>query len=167
LIYLYPVALARGQLLGMAVALLGVLANGASSILGRDMGRSRQLHPLAITVVSMGIGAAALLGAGVGLQGLPKIGLQSWAIVAWLAVVNTAFAFTLWNHTLQTLSATESTVINGTMLIWIPVLAVLFLGERITGKEAAGLVVVGIGTLFVQLRLPDTVSRLFAHRRSD
>ena len=88
------------------------------------------------------------------MQGLPKLGPQSWAIVAWLAVVNTAFAFTLWNRTLRTLSATESSVINGTMLVWIPVLAILFLGEGVTAKEAAGLIVVGTGTLIVQLRRP-------------
>ena len=167
LIFLYPVRMPGSHLQGVAVALLGVLANGAASIVGREIGRSGQLHPLVVTVISMGIGSAALLGTGAALQGLPRIEPRSWAIVGWLAVVNTAFAFTLWNHTLRTLSATESSVINGTMLIWIPVLAVLFLGERVTAKEAAGLVVVGIGTLLVQLRHPRSVARLFARRSSN
>ena len=38
------------------------------------------------------------------------------------------------------------------MMIWIPILAVLFIGENITGKEIIGLVVTGTGTLIVQLR---------------
>lgn len=48
--------------------------------------------------------------------------------------------------------AMESGIVNGTMLIWIPILAVLFLGESITGMEIFGLAITGLGTLIVQLR---------------
>ncbi|HEX5839994.1 MAG TPA: EamA family transporter, partial [Anaerolineales bacterium] len=66
--------------------------------------------------------------------------------------VNTAFAFTLWNHTLRTLTAMESGIINGTMLIWVAIFAVLFLGETISGKEAVGLIAASLGTIIVQVR---------------
>jgi drug/metabolite transporter (DMT)-like permease len=151
-IYFYPVRIPRNQVLGVVVAIGGVLANAVSSILGRDINRSAELHPLAVTVTSMGVGSIALLGAGVAMNGVPVIGLRGWVIIAWLAVVNTAFAFTLWNHTLRTLTAIESSIINGTMIIWIPIFAVAFLGERITGQEIVGLLAVGLGTLIVQLR---------------
>jgi drug/metabolite transporter (DMT)-like permease len=85
-------------------------------------------------------------------QGLPPLSLQSWAIVVWLAVVNTAFAFTLWNHTLQTLSAMESSVINNTMLVQIAVLGWVFLGETLTLQEGVGLLIAGVGALVVQIR---------------
>jgi drug/metabolite transporter (DMT)-like permease len=160
IIYFYPVALPTSQLFGVLVSVLGVLANAGASILGRDVNRAGDMHPLVVTVISMGIGSIALLAAGIAVQGLPNIGIGGWAIIAWLAVVNTAFAFTLWNHTLRTLSATESSIINGTMLIWIPVLAVLFLHERVTAKEVFGLAVVGAGMLIVQLRQPRVVTRL-------
>jgi len=163
-IYFYPVALPTSQLFGVLVAALGVLANAGASILGRDVNRKGDIHPLVVTVVSMGIGSIALLAAGIAVQGLPNIGMRSWAIIAWLAVVNTAFAFTLWNHTLRTLSATESTIINGTMLIWIPVLAVVFLHEWVTAKEVFGLAVVGVGTLMVQMRQPWILTRLLRRR---
>ena len=55
----------------------------------------------------MGAGGTALLGSQLALQGFPLMTLTQWAIVAWLAVVNSAFAFTLWNHTLRTLTAVE------------------------------------------------------------
>jgi drug/metabolite transporter (DMT)-like permease len=97
-------------------------------------------------------------------QGLPSIGLQCWAIIAWLALVNTTIAFTLWNFTLRNLSATESSVINGTMLIWIPILAVVFLDEHITRQELIGLIVAGFGTLIVQLRYPSALYRLLGRR---
>jgi len=47
----------------------------------------------------------------------PVLSLKGWGIIVWLALVNTAFAFTLWNRTLQVLSAVESSIINNTMLI--------------------------------------------------
>jgi drug/metabolite transporter (DMT)-like permease len=65
--------------------------------------------------------------------------------------VNTAFAFTLWNKTLQTLTAVQSSIINNTMLIQIAVLAWIFLGEQITPGEIGGLLLVVIGTLIVQI----------------
>jgi len=113
----------------------------------------------------MCIGALTLLAVGITVQGMPAIPLRGWAIIGWLAVVNTAFAFTLWNHTLRSLSAMESSIINGTMLIWIPILAVLFLQEEVSTKEVFGLVGVAIGTVIVQLRQPINISALFRRWR--
>ena len=163
-IYFYPVDLPAGYLVGIAVSIVGVLANAGSAIVGRDVNRSRKVHPLVVTAISMGVGAAVLLVVGIYSQGLPSISVKGWAIIAWLAVFNTAIAFTLWNYTLRTLSATESSIINGTMLIWIPILAVVFLDERVSSKELVGLVVAGIGTLIVQLRSPSSVNRIFRRR---
>ena len=64
-----------------------------------------------------------------------------------LALVNTAFAFTLWNKTLQTLPAMESSMINNTMLVQIAILAWLFLGETITPLEIVGLLLATIGVV--------------------
>jgi drug/metabolite transporter (DMT)-like permease len=163
-IYFYPVDLPAGYLVGIVVSVVGVLANAGASIVGREVNRSRRVHPLIVTTVSMGVGAAVLLVVGIYSQGLPSITFKGWAIIAWLAVVNTAIAFTLWNYTLRTLSATESSIINGTMLIWIPILAVVFLDERVSSKELLGLVVAGVGTLIVQLRSPSALPRLLRRR---
>jgi drug/metabolite transporter (DMT)-like permease len=152
IVYFYPVTIPGGQLLGVFVALLGILANSVSAILGRNINRSGKYHPLVVTVISMGAGSVVLLSTGVLVEGFPAIDSQGWAIIIWLAIVNTAFAFTLWNLTLRTLTAMESSIINSTMMIWIPIFAVLFLGETLTTKEVIGLVAAGLGTLVVQLR---------------
>ena len=151
-LYFFPVALPRGEVIGLVVAIAGVLANALSSILGRHVNRSAELEPLAVTVVSMGTGAAVLLVGGILAQGLPRLTLANWAIIAWLAVVNSALAFTLWNHTLRTLSAMESSIINNTMLFQIAVLAWVFLGERLTWREIVGMGLALLGTLAVQIR---------------
>jgi drug/metabolite transporter (DMT)-like permease len=97
------------------------------------------------------VGALALLAAGTLAQGLPRLTPLNWAIVLWLAAVNSALAFTLWNRTLRTLSAMESSLINNTMLFQIPVLAWLFLGEGLSAWQVAGMALAGLGTFMVQV----------------
>ena len=143
--------LPAGQVTGILIVSIGVLAIAGSSILGRRINRSRNLPPVSVTAVSMGVGAVLLMVTGLSVQDFPRLDFRHWAIIGWLAVVNTAFAFTLWNQTLRTLSATKSSIINGTMLIQIALLAWLFLGEKLTMKEIIGMILAGIGALLVQL----------------
>lgn len=156
-LYFYPVAIPKAQSIGVLIALAGILTHCISLILGREVNRSSTVSPLVVTVISMGVGGIVLLAAGLSLEGLPTLDLRTWAIIAWLAVVNTAFAFTLMNATLRTLTAMESSIISSTMLIWIPIFAVTFLGERITPKELLGLLLAGLGTVLVQLRRPPKI----------
>ena len=156
LIFFYPVLYSPAQSFGLVVAFIGMAANALSALAGRYINHHQRIPALTVTVVSMGIGAAALLTTGILLQGLPRLGWGSWAILAWLAVINTAFAFTLWNHSLRTLSATQSSVINNTMLVQIAILAWVFLGERLDAQKAAGMLLAALGTLLVQLRANKT-----------
>lgn len=151
-VYFLPLNIPAGQILGLAVALVCVLANAGSSLLGRQVNHQSGLSPLLITATSMGIGGVLLLGIGASTQGFGQLDPTQWLIIAWLAVVNTALAFTLWNNTLRTLTATESSVINSTMLPQIAILAWLFLGEPLNLKQMIGIILVGIGMLIVQLK---------------
>jgi drug/metabolite transporter (DMT)-like permease len=151
-VYFYPTLIPEGRAIGMLVGLSSVVATSLGSIIGRSFNRNADVPPLTVTVVSMGIGSLLLLGTGLTVEAVPTLGGQQWGIVLWLAVVNTAFAFTLWNRTLQVLSATESTMINNTMLVQIAVLAWLFLGERPGVKEVIGMMIVLAATVLVNWR---------------
>ena len=151
-VYFLPLGLGGVPAFGLLVALAGVISNAVSSLLGRQVNRLAESSPLIITFVSMGIGSFLLLILGGLTQGFGKLDGQGWLLIAWLAVVNTAFAFTLWNHTLRTLSAVESSVINSLMMPQIALLAFVFLGETLSGKEIIGLILVGVGVLVVQLQ---------------
>jgi len=156
-IYFFPVSIMGSQLIGIVIAIIGIFANAISSIMGRSINRTGQLNPLTVTVISMGVGSILLLVTGTLVEKTPVITFQNSLMILWLALINTAFAFTSWNHTLRTLTAMESSVINGTILVWITIFAVTILGESINVKEIIGLVIVGIGTLTVQLKkLPKT-----------
>lgn len=150
-VYFQPLRFPVAELVGLGVMTLGLLGNASAAVLGRRYNRGDDLSALAVTTVTMSIGSLVLLVGGVTVQGLPAISLRNWLVVGWLAVVNTAFAFTLWNHTLQTLSAVESSIVNNTMLIQVAVLGWVFLGESLAVLDAVGLVLVAGGVLAVQL----------------
>lgn len=153
LTYFFPVSLSEDHSFGLIVMTVGVLANSASAVLGRNINRKGNVNPIVVTVISMGIGSIILLTAGISIQGFPSIGMENVFYLFWLAVINTALAFTIWNYTLRTLTAMESSIINGTMLIQIAILAWVFLGESITIKEGIGMLIAVIGALLVQLRI--------------
>jgi len=153
-LYFLPLSLPAGAGLALAVAVFGMLANAASALLGRHVARDaveRLGGIVPMTALSMLLGGLVMLGAGVASGGAPKLDAAGWTIVLWLAVVNTAFAFTLWNHTLRTLTAIESNVMNNTMLIQIALLAWIFLGESLNGRQLLGIALAVVGIAIVQL----------------
>ena len=154
LLYFGPFDVGPGADIGFLAAAVCVLAAALSSHAGRWLARgglSSVGGPIALTAISMVAGGAALLAIGLLVEGWPALDASGWLIVAWLAVVNTAFAFTLWNHTLRILTAVESSVVNNTMTIQIAVLAIVFLGEALDSLQLLGLVMAAAGAAVVQL----------------
>ena len=104
-----------------------------------------------VTAFSMSIGAVFLVVIGLGVEGMPTVSFRAWLIIGWLAVVNTALAFTLWNLSLRRLSAVESAGINNTMLIQIAILAWIFLDEAPGAAEVGGILLVSLGVFLIQV----------------
>lgn len=136
---------------GVLIALAGMTANSISTIISRKINKQARLSPLLITTLSMSIGSILMLAGGIYFEGVPFISLQNWLIIFWMAIVNTALAFTLWNLALRDLQAMQISMINGTMVIQIALLAWVFLGEKLTVQQIIGMVLVGVGTLLVQM----------------
>jgi drug/metabolite transporter (DMT)-like permease len=135
---------------GMVAAGVALVSNVGGSLMGRSVNRDRRHSPVVVTTVSMSIGSVALLATGLLVEGLPDVSGRGLAILLWLAIVNTALAFTLWNRSLVRLSALESAGINNTMLIQIALLAWVFLDEPPGLLGLVGIVVVSIGVFFTQ-----------------
>jgi len=68
-----------GQVTGLIITGIAVLANALSSILGRHINRSGAIEPTAVTVVSMGISAMVLFVGGGTVQGPPQLTLAGRA----------------------------------------------------------------------------------------
>lgn len=151
LFYFQPVGGDHVSLPGILYGVMGLLTNAMGSILGRSINRQNG-NAYLVTTISMFIGGSILFAAGATLEGVPPVTPRSWGIILWLAVVNGAFAFTLWNKSLQRLTATESSIIANTMLIQIAVLAWIYLGETISVPGIIGLAFAVMGTLIAQLK---------------
>jgi drug/metabolite transporter (DMT)-like permease len=150
LLYFLPIIEGRLAVIGIAAALVGLVTNSGATLMGRHINLQSHLSPLVITFVSMGIGSALMLLSGGLLYGFGSPSPLDWGIIVWMALVNTAFAFTLWNKTQRVLAPVESSIILNLMMPLIALLAWAFLGETLTAKEIAGLVLVGMGVLIVQ-----------------
>ncbi|MFX1565496.1 MAG: DMT family transporter [Promethearchaeota archaeon] len=149
--YFWPIDIISSSLFGIVVVVVSLVANAFSAIIGRGINRSLEVSALVVTAVSMTIGAMFLLVAG--FITTPVIILSPLGIttILWLAIVNTAVAFTLWNKAMQKLSALETTIINSTMLAQIAILAFIFLGEIPTLVDWLGIILVMISAMFIPL----------------
>jgi drug/metabolite transporter (DMT)-like permease len=73
-------------------------------------------------------------------------------LVLWLAAVNTALGYVLYNHALQSLTAFEMNVLLNLSPIWTALMGWLLLDEILTTLQVAGMVVVILGVMLVQKR---------------
>ena len=137
---------------GLAACVVALAANAGGSLLGRGINRDATTTPLVTTTVSMTTGATVLLAAGAGAEGWPALSWQAVAIIAWLAIINTAVAFTLWNFSLRHLTAGESSVVNNAMMPQIALLGWLFLSEPPAPWQWAGMLLVSAGVAIGQHR---------------
>jgi len=151
-LYFHPIDLPRSQWLGILLAFTGMAANSVSTVLGRKVNRTGKVSSVVITTISMGIGSAALLAAGVATERFPVLNLNHILLLGVLALINTALAFNLWNVALQKLEALEASVINNLVAIQIAILAWVFLGEKLSGLDIFGIILAVSGAMLVQIR---------------
>jgi drug/metabolite transporter (DMT)-like permease len=151
-VYFFPISLPQAQIVGVGIGLFCMMMNVASSLFSLEVNRGGMLPALVVTFISMGVGSVLMLITGLVVQGCGTLTIRDWVIIAWMAVANTALAFTLWNRSLQVLKAVESSILNSLMMPQIAILAFVFLGEGLTVKDIVGLALVGIGTIVVQLK---------------
>ena len=152
LVYFLPLENSTGEILGYVAAVISVMAYAISSLLGRQVNLHSGLSPIVVTTISMGVGGLLLFISGGLSQGFGQLDLTQWLIIGWLAVVNTAFAFTMWNKTLRTLNAVEASLINNTILIQVAILSWLFLDDSLNLKQFFAMLLVITGMIIVQIR---------------
>ncbi len=150
LCYFFPFSFETLSFSGLLVGLGLIVVNALSSILGRSINRGNSLHPLLITAISMSFGSVILLLTALLSESIPSISFDSFLMILWLGVVNTALAFTLWNGAMRTIRAMDIAIINGTMFPQIVFLSILFLDEIPVLNEWIGLVILLVATFILQ-----------------
>ena len=141
-----------GEPLAVGVVGLGLLAFAVFGVLGREVARSRQVTTVFLTAMPLGFGGGLLLLLALVVEGPPSLSPAGWGIILWLAAVNTALAYLLYNHALRTLTALEMNVLLNLSPFGTALLAALLLREQVVPAQLVGIAVIVLGVSVVQLR---------------
>ena len=139
-----------GEPMGLGIFGVGLVGFLFFGILGREVAREQIVDTLSLTAIPLAFGGGLLLLVAIPLEGLPAFSAAGWGIVLWLAVINTAFAYVLYNHSLQVLTALELNVLLNLSPLGTAVLAWLLLDERLTTIQMIGMITAIIGVVLVQ-----------------
>lgn len=144
--------LRSGEPLGIAILAVGLLGFTAFGILGRGLARDKRTNTIHLTGIPLGIGGGMLLLFAVPLEGWPIFNQKVLLIILWLAIINTAAAYILYNHALKTITAFEMNVFLNLAPLGTAALAWLFLGESLTLNQLLGVAIMIIGITLVQVK---------------
>ena len=150
--FFFSERLIGGNLTGIVITLVSGLGWAAYLVSGKLLFKGEEKGTLGMTAISMSIGTIFIAGTAFTFEGFSGVSLSAWGIILWLGLVNTAFAFLLWNHALKRLEAFEVAITQNTMLIQIAVLSWIFLGEQLTLMKVFAMTLVFFGVLIVQLK---------------
>jgi probable blue pigment (indigoidine) exporter len=141
-----------GEIAWGGLALMGgaLVVSTVALTLSRAIARERRTTTLVLTLTSMGAGTLAVLPAGLAFESPPQLSGSVLLSLIWLSLVNTAVAFSLWNHALRVLTAFEANVIGNTTIFQVGILGWVVLGESLTGRQIASMIVAAAGVLLSQ-----------------
>ena len=142
--------LKSGEPAGIVIVIVGLIGFMLFGILGREIAKVKQLDTITLTTIPLAIGGGFLLLIAFPLEGMPLLSIKPVGIVLWLAIVNTALAYVLYNHSLQILTALEMNVMLNLAPLGTALLAWWLLGERLSFVQIIGMAVMIIGVIFVQ-----------------
>ena len=142
--------LQTGEPIGIVIVFVGLIGFMLFGIFGREIAKVKQLDTMTLTTVPLAIGGGFLLVIAFPLEGIPILSTKSIGIVLWLAIVNTALAYLLYNHSLQTLTVLEMNVMLNLTPLCTALLAWWLLSERLGFVQIIGMIVMIIGVIFVQ-----------------
>lgn len=148
----FSVGLKPGEPLGILLMGLALLCFTVFGILGRNTARAQTVDTLSLTAYPLAIGGGLLLLVAIPIEGIPHASPQTWGLVLWLAAINTALAYVLYNHSLQVLTAFQMNVLLNLAPLFTATMGWLLLNEHLTLLQFIGMVVVIVGVGLVQSR---------------
>lgn len=146
--------LQTGEPVGILIALIALIAFMFFGILGREITRVKQLDTLTLTAIPLGIGGGLLLIIAFPFEGMPLLTTRTLGVMIWLAVINTALAYILYNHSLQVLTALEMNILLNLSPLVTAALAWWLLEEQMSLLKFVGMITVIVGVVCVQWK-PD------------
>jgi drug/metabolite transporter (DMT)-like permease len=139
-----------GEIRGILIVLIGLVGFTSFSLLGRGIARERKLDTLTLTTIPLAIGGLTTILLALLIEGIPDFTRTGLLVVAWLAVVNTAIGYWLYNHALRDLTALEMNMVMNLTPLFTALLSWVMLGEKLVMIQIIGMVVMILGVILVQ-----------------
>jgi len=146
----FAVRLSLQELQAVGAMLLSTVGFAVFGILSRSFARENRVDSFSLTAWPLCFGGGMLSLAAWLLEGRPALSPPAVGVILWLSVVNTALAYTLWNHALRTLKAFELNVLSNLTPLVTAGIAWLLLGESLSPRQIAGTLIVLLGVTLVQ-----------------
>ena len=141
-----------GETLGLIIFGIGVIGFTTFGILGRQLARTGSVSTLRLTTIPLALGGGITLLAAILLEGIPSASPSTWGLILFLAVVNTAIGYTLYNHALQTLNAFQMNIALNLTPVWTAIFGFFLLNEQLERLQMFGIAVMILGVILVQMR---------------
>jgi drug/metabolite transporter (DMT)-like permease len=147
--------LESGEPLGLVIMAFGLIGFMSFSLLGRGIARNDTLDTLTLTALPLLIGGLITLMLALIVEGMPDFSGRSIFVVLWLALVNTALGYWVYNRALRKLTALKMNMIMNLAPFFTALLSWIILGEHLTGIQYFGMIIMVGGVAFVQLGKPN------------
>lgn len=144
--------LQAGEMIGLIIFGVSVIGFTIFGILGRQLARQRTVSTLKLTAIPLALGGAITLLVAIPLEGIPSAPPTTWGLILFLAVVNTAIGYALYNHALQVLPAFQMNIALSLTPVWTAIFGFFLLDERLVPLQMIGIGVVIAGVILVQMR---------------
>lgn len=165
LYYLKEIVLLKWETVGIIITLMSSISWALYIILTRyhlitntPVLYSEKGYILKLTMYSMIMGTVLLTPFSIGFYSnliQYKISMNVLVILLWLGVVNTAFAYTIWNHSLKYLKAFQASIIQSMILIEVLILSLIFLNETVNVLKLSGILILTGGVILVNFKEND------------
>jgi drug/metabolite transporter (DMT)-like permease len=143
------------EFVGILLILVGITAVAYTNNIARKLGimTENKLSNTVVSTVALLIGGSLLVVIGLVVDGLPRVsGWGNWFSILYSGAFMVAFGLTVWNHILRVLRSYEASILGASTVIWTALLAIPVLGERLSGNEVVGMVLMLAGLALVQVR---------------
>ena len=145
------------------LAILGAsLSYAVSSIFSRQ--KLRDVRPEVVAAGMLTVSSCVMIPAAIWMEGVPSMsyGLRTWGALGYISVLSSAFAYILFYRVLQTAGAGNVSLVTLMIAPVAVVLGALTYGEALPSHAYLGLVLLALGMLYIDGRLPAILRRIYS-----
>lgn len=153
----FPAIPDRSELLGLILVFISITGVAYTNNIARKLAieSKNQISNNIISTLAITIGGSIAVLIYFIIGGFPPVipSWREWLVILYSGIMSRAIGLTVWNLILRTLRSYEASILGASSVIWTTLLSYLILGERLTKNQVAGILLLLIGLVLVQIRV--------------